>query len=120
ATGDIPDTGNGITHGNRDALAVWCKDRTLNLAAREPAHCKLAQARVLADPVEVEPQRFGQFGERARQAAASIEADKLQAAQLLRNVSVRHRLVDHRQDPLRETKRAVDLPYAAFRFHRFG
>src|SRR5262249_25095955 len=60
---------------------VATQQERFRLAAREPARRKLAEPRVLADPVEVLPQRIGELPQRPRQPRPFVEANKLQAAQ---------------------------------------
>src|SRR5262249_25606078 len=99
---------------------VAAQEQRLRSAARFPARRQFAEPRVLADPVEIDPQRLGQLRERTGDATAGVEAHELQAAQLLGYISVRYRLVDHRQEAFRERECALHLPHAALGLHRPG
>src|SRR5262249_32480506 len=91
---------------------VATQQERFRLAAREPARRKLAEPRVLADPVEVLPQRIGELPQRPRQPRPFVAANKLQAAQRGGKVGVGDRLVDDGQQALRKRERALALPHA--------
>src|SRR5262249_52274486 len=67
--------------GIRGIEVVAAKEQRFRLAPRAPARREFAKPRVLPDPVEIDPQRLGQFCDRARERAASIETHEIQAAE---------------------------------------
>ena len=89
---------------------VAAQQQRFRASPRVPARREFAEPRVLANPVEIDPQRRRQFAQRSRQIPARCRSGRIADAQFLRNVCVRHRLVDHRQQPLRKRERLVHLP----------
>lgn len=84
-----------------------------------PAPRQFPKPRVFANPVEVNSQGLSQFAQRSHHAGRRVEADQLQFAQFGRNFCVR-RLINHRQESLRQRERLVDLPAATLGLHRLG
>jgi hypothetical protein len=85
--------------------------------ARPPACRRLAEPGMLANPFNILTEGLGQLRQRPRKPWPGIEPDELQPAELCRDIGIRHRLEDYRQQTLRQLDCLVDLPAAAFRFH---
>ena len=88
--------------------------------ANLPSYGGLAQARVLADPRDILPQRSRQFAEGPHEGLSGTEVDIVEAPQLLRHVRLTDRLPHDGDQPLGRFGRALDLPQATLGPHRRG
>jgi hypothetical protein len=84
-----------------------------------PARCDFPKSRLLADPLEIDPQRAREIRQWPCKPGPAVERDELQTPEFFGDVMLRNRFEDNRQDPLRELNCAIHLPDAALRLHRF-
>ena len=80
---------------------VTAQKQRLRASPRVPSPRQFSESRVLANPVEVDPQSLGELRQWPRKSYPAVEPDELQTSELFGDVVFRNWLEDSRQEPLR-------------------